>query len=147
QLVNEFQIHTLPEEPDALGLLARRMGIARPPAAAAREFLARHRRITTLVHRAFRDFFAAAPAAAAAPVRIPTYTALKATGFTDPDPARQNRRLVLGGPPPLAGPPRRPPDRASRPGRPPARSVSRRGGSGDRSPLPGAARRALAESR
>jgi glutamate-ammonia-ligase adenylyltransferase len=99
QLVNEFQIHTLPEEPRALGLLARRMGIARPPAAAAREFLARHRRITTLVHRAFRDFFAAAPAAVAPPVRIPTYTALKATGFTDPDRARQNLRLVLEGRP------------------------------------------------
>src|SRR4030095_2776169 len=78
---------------------ARRLVPAGPPVAAAREFLARHRRITTLVHRAFRDFFAAAPAAAAAPVRIPTYTALKATGFTDPDRARQNLRLVLEGRP------------------------------------------------
>jgi glutamate-ammonia-ligase adenylyltransferase len=99
QILHEFQTHTLPEEPRALGLLARRMGIARPPAAAARQFLARHRRITGLVHRAFREFFAAPPAAAALPVRIPTYTALKATGFADPDRARQNLRLVLEGRP------------------------------------------------
>ena len=36
---------------------------------------------------------------AAAPVRIPSYTALKATGFTDPDRARQNLRRVLEGRP------------------------------------------------
>jgi glutamate-ammonia-ligase adenylyltransferase len=99
QILHEFQTHTLPEEPRALGLLARRMGIARPPAAAARRFLAHHRRVTSLVHRAFREFFAAPPAAAARPVRIPTYTALKATGFTDPDRARQNLHLVLEGRP------------------------------------------------
>src|SRR6266851_3901626 len=99
QIVHEFQTHTLPEEPAALGLLARRMGIALPPAAAARRFVAEHRRVTTLVHRAFRGFFAAPPAAAAAPVRIPSYTALKATGFADPDRARQNLRRVLEGRP------------------------------------------------
>ena len=33
------------------------------------------------------------------PVRVPTYTALKATGFTDPDRARQNLRRVLEGRP------------------------------------------------
>ena len=99
QIVHEFQTHTLPEEPAALGLLARRMGVSLPPAAAARRFLARHRRVTTLVHRAFREFFAAPPAAAAVPVRIPSYTALKATGFTDPDRARQNLRRVLEGRP------------------------------------------------
>ncbi len=99
QIVHEFQTHTLPEEPVPLGLLARRMGIARPPAAAARRFVADHRRVTTLVHRAFREFFAAPPAAAAAPVRIPSYTALKATGFADPDRARQNLRRVLEGRP------------------------------------------------
>jgi [glutamine synthetase] adenylyltransferase / [glutamine synthetase]-adenylyl-L-tyrosine phosphorylase len=99
QIVHEFQTHTLPEEPVALGLLARRMGVDLPPAAAARRFLAEHRRVTTLVHRAFRDFFAAPPAATAVPVRIPTYTALKATGFADPDRARQNLRRVLEGRP------------------------------------------------
>ena len=41
----------------------------------------------------------APPAAAARPLRIPSYTALKATGFTDPDRARQNLRLVLEGRP------------------------------------------------
>ncbi|HKX04185.1 MAG TPA: hypothetical protein VJX71_16950, partial [Methylomirabilota bacterium] len=46
-----------------------------------------------------REFFAAPPAAAAPPVRIPSYTALKATGFTDPDRARQNLRRVLEGRP------------------------------------------------
>jgi glutamate-ammonia-ligase adenylyltransferase len=99
QILHEFQTHTLPEEPRALGLLARRVGVAGPPATAARRFLAQHRRTTALVHRAFREFFAAPPAAAARPVRIPTYTALKATGFVDPDRARQNLRLVLEGRP------------------------------------------------
>ena len=99
QILHEFQTHTLPEEPRALGLLARRMGVALPPAAAARRFMAEHRRVTALVHRAFREFFAAPPAAAARPVRVPSYTALKATGFTDPDRARHNLRLVLEGRP------------------------------------------------
>ncbi|HUP35029.1 MAG TPA: bifunctional [glutamate--ammonia ligase]-adenylyl-L-tyrosine phosphorylase/[glutamate--ammonia-ligase] adenylyltransferase [Candidatus Limnocylindria bacterium] len=99
QILHEFQTHTLPEEPRTLGLLARRMGVVRPPIAAARRFMAEHRRVTGLVHRAFREFFAAAPAAAARPLRIPSYTALKATGFTDPDRARQNLRLVLEGRP------------------------------------------------
>ena len=31
QILHEFQTHTLPEEPRALGLLARRMGVALPP--------------------------------------------------------------------------------------------------------------------
>jgi hypothetical protein len=75
------------------------MGVALPPAAAARRFMAEHRRVTALVHRAFREFFAAPPAAAARPVRVPSYTALKATGFTDPDRARHNLRLVLEGRP------------------------------------------------
>jgi glutamate-ammonia-ligase adenylyltransferase len=99
QILHEFQTHMLPEEPRALGLLARRMGIALPPGPAARRFLAEHRRVTALVHRAFREFFAAPPAAAVRPVRIPSYTALKATGFADPDRARENLRLVLEGRP------------------------------------------------
>jgi glutamate-ammonia-ligase adenylyltransferase len=99
QILHEFQTHMLPEGQDELGRLARRMGIARPPAAARRHFLAKHGRITRGVHRAFREFFAAPPAAAAPAVRIPSYTALKATGFLDPDRARQNFLTLLEGRP------------------------------------------------
>jgi [glutamine synthetase] adenylyltransferase / [glutamine synthetase]-adenylyl-L-tyrosine phosphorylase len=100
QILHEFQTHTLPGEPRALGLLARRMGIALPPDAARRRFLAEYRRVTDEVHAAFRDFFEARPAPrGAGPPRIPTYTALKATGFADPDRARQNLRLLLEGRP------------------------------------------------
>jgi [glutamine synthetase] adenylyltransferase / [glutamine synthetase]-adenylyl-L-tyrosine phosphorylase len=100
QILHEFQIHTLPADAAELDHLARRMGIALPSGAARRRFLAHHRRITRGVHAAFRDFFASSPAASAPPtVRIPTYTALKATGFADPDRARQNLRLVLEGRP------------------------------------------------
>jgi [glutamine synthetase] adenylyltransferase / [glutamine synthetase]-adenylyl-L-tyrosine phosphorylase len=100
QLVHEFQTHTLPADLPELGRLARRMGVALPPAGAARRFLADHRRVTRGVHAAFAAFFAAPPDAVARPaLRIPSYTALKATGFTDPDRARQNLRLVLDGRP------------------------------------------------
>ena len=99
QILHEFQTHTLPEDPAEMGRLARRMGILRQAPAAGRRFLAEHRRITRQVHAAFREFFAAAPAARRPAVRIPSYTALKATGFTDPDRARQNLRLVLEGRP------------------------------------------------
>ena len=99
QILHEFQTHTLPDEPTALGLLARRMGIAGSPRAAARRFLALHRRITAGVHGAFRDFFAAPPAAARPAIRIPSFTSLKATGFVEPDRARENLRLVVEGRP------------------------------------------------
>ncbi len=99
QLVNEFQTHMLPEDPDELGRLARRAGIALPAAAARRRFAAEHGRITRRVHAAFRDFFAAPPAATGSAVRIPSYTALKATGFQDPDRARQNLRMLVEGRP------------------------------------------------
>ena len=99
QILHEFQTHTLPDDARVLGLLARRMGVALPPAAAGRRFMADHRRVTREVHAAFGDFFAAAPAAAGPAVKIPTYTSLKATGFADPDRARQNLRLVLEGRP------------------------------------------------
>ncbi len=103
QIVDEFQTHTLPEEPAALARLARRLGSTEKPVAARRRFEAEYRRVTRGVHQAFADFFAGssgAPAEAreSAP-RIPTYTALKATGFADPDRARQNLRLVLEGRP------------------------------------------------
>src|SRR5437867_13427031 len=75
------------------------MGSSLPLRAAGRRFLARHRRMTRGVHAAFRDFFAAAPAAARLALRIPSYTSLTATGFADPDRARQNLRLLLEGRP------------------------------------------------
>ena len=106
QILHEFQIHTLPEEPGALGLLARRMGIALPPDRARRRFLAEYRRVTDAVHAAFRGFFDARPAPRATAPRIPTFTALKATGFVDPDRARQNLRLILEGRPLLPYPAR-----------------------------------------
>ena len=106
QILHEFQIHTLPEEPRALGLLARRMGVALPPDRARRRFLAEYRRVTDAVHAAFRGFFDARPAPRATAPRIPTFTALKATGFVDPDRARQNLRLILEGRPLLPYPAR-----------------------------------------
>jgi glutamate-ammonia-ligase adenylyltransferase len=107
QILHEFQTHTLPEDPPALGLLARRMGIALPPDAARRRFLAEHRRVTDGVHAAFREFFEARPAPRGVTLpRIPSFTALKATGFADPDRARQNLRLVLEGRPLLPYPAR-----------------------------------------
>jgi glutamate-ammonia-ligase adenylyltransferase len=103
QIVDEFQTHTLPGEPAALARLARRLGSTETPVAARRGFEAEYRRVTRGVHQAFADFFAGSPGTPAearesAP-RIPTYTALKATGFADPDRARQNLRLVLEGRP------------------------------------------------
>ena len=113
QILDEFQIHTLPEEPAALARLARRLGSTEPPAAARRAFEAEYRRVTRGVHEAFTGFFAGSPEARAEArepaLRIPTYTALKATGFADPDRARQNLRLILEGRPliPYAQPLRR----------------------------------------
>ena len=65
QIVDEFQTHTLPEDPVALGRLARRLGSTLPPAAARRAFEAEYRRVTDGVHQAFADFFAAPRTAAA----------------------------------------------------------------------------------
>jgi glutamate-ammonia-ligase adenylyltransferase len=104
QLLHEFQTHTLPEAPAELGRLARRLGERGTPAAAARAFRARHRVLTREVHAAFRAFFGGRTA----PVRrrpLPGLVALKATGFADPERARQNLRLILEGRPlvPYAG--------------------------------------------
>ena len=104
QILEEFQIHTLPTAAAARGRLARRLGINRPAMAAARAFDARHRRITADVHRAFREFFGGRPARARRP-RLPSLLSLQATGFRDPERARQNLGLVLEGRPlvPYAG--------------------------------------------
>jgi glutamate-ammonia-ligase adenylyltransferase len=105
QLLHEFQTHTLPDDTPALGRLARRLGIAGSPALAARTFRARHRAVTTAVHRAFVEFFREPPAAAQRRLRLPGLVALKATGFADPERARHNLRLILEGRPlvPYAG--------------------------------------------
>ena len=105
QLLHEFQTHTLPGAAPELGRLARRLGIAGSPAVAARTFRARHRAVTREVHRAFRAFFSERPAPARRRLRLPGLVALKATGFADPERARQNLRLILEGRPlvPYAG--------------------------------------------
>ena len=105
QILHEFQTHTLPRSRRDLGRLARRVGIEGSPASAARDFGKRHRAVTATVHRAFRDFFAERRPAAAARVRVPSAIALGATGFVDPERARQNLRLIVEGRPlvPYAG--------------------------------------------
>jgi glutamate-ammonia-ligase adenylyltransferase len=105
QLLHEFQTHTLPDDTPTLGRLARRLGIPGSPAMAARTFRARHRAVTTAVHRAFVEFFRERPAAARPRLRLPGLVALRATGFVDPERARHNLRLILEGRPlvPYAG--------------------------------------------
>jgi glutamate-ammonia-ligase adenylyltransferase len=98
QLLHEFQTHTLPDDTPALGRLARRLGLAGSPAVAARAFRARHRAVTTAVHRAFVEFFRERPAPARR-LRLPGLVALQATGFVDPERARHNLRLILEGRP------------------------------------------------
>ena len=98
QILHEFQTHTLPDAPDELGRLARRVGVAGSAAQAAREFQRRHRAITLTVHRAFTEFFAERPAPRIR-VRVPSLLALQATGFRDPERARHNLRLILEGRP------------------------------------------------
>ena len=104
QLLHEFQTHTLPVSAAELGRLARRLGWPGRPTAAARAFRARHRAITADVHRAFTAFFGETPAAPRR-LRLPGLVALRATGFADPERARQNLRLILEGRPlvPYAG--------------------------------------------
>jgi len=105
QLLHEFQTHTLPDDAPSLGRLARRLGIEGSPAAAARTFRARHRAVTRAVHRAFVEFFRERPGPARRRLRLPGLVALRATGFADPERARQNLRLILEGRPlvPYAG--------------------------------------------
>jgi len=102
QILHEFQIHTLPADRVELGRLARRLGIGGRPLAAAAAFNRRHRAVTAAVHRAFRDFFrpeGARRAARAARARLPSLLSLRATGFADPERARENLRLILEGRP------------------------------------------------
>src|SRR2546426_294870 len=99
QILHEFQTHTLPEDPTELGRLARRVGTQAPPARAAREFGTLHRKITAGVHRAFREFFAAREVRPRRKLRLPSLTALRATGFPDPERARLNLQMILQGPP------------------------------------------------
>src|SRR5207245_1248418 len=99
QILHEFQTHTLPEDPAELGRLARRVGIQTPPARAAREFGTMHRKITAGVHRAFREFFAVREVRPRRTLRLPSLTALRATGFRDPERARHNLQLILEGRP------------------------------------------------
>ncbi|OLC14807.1 MAG: hypothetical protein AUH29_09560 [Candidatus Rokubacteria bacterium 13_1_40CM_69_27] len=105
QILHEFQIHTLPTDPVALGRLARRLGIAGAPPVAARAFARRHRATTTVVHRAFREFFGEPHGTPPPRVRLPSLLALQATGFADPERARHNLRLIVEGRPlvPYAG--------------------------------------------
>src|SRR5438094_2049147 len=58
-----------------------------------------HRAVTRDVHRAFREFFGERPAAAAARPRLPSRIALAATGFSDPERALQNLRMIVEGRP------------------------------------------------
>ncbi len=99
QILHEFQTHTLPSSPHELGCLARRVGVALPPARAARQFQARHRAITASVHRAFKAFFAERAPKPRGRVRLPSVMALSATGFSDPERARHNLQLILEGRP------------------------------------------------
>ncbi len=99
QILHEFQTHTLPGDAAELGRLARRVGIVASPRGAAREFRRRHRAVTGRVHRAFRDFFRERLRDRALRPRLPSRLALQATGFTDPERARHNLRLILEGRP------------------------------------------------
>jgi glutamate-ammonia-ligase adenylyltransferase len=105
QILHELQTHTLPRDRAALGPLARRVGFAGTVARAARAFAARHRAVTSAVHRAFAEFFSERRPPVARRVRMPSLMALDATGFRDPERARQNLKLILEGRPlvPYAG--------------------------------------------
>lgn len=99
QIVHEFQTHTLPDDPRALGALARRMGLRLPPSRAGKAFVAQYRAVTTEVHRAFTSFFRTGPVRELSRPRIPSLDALRATGFADPLRARENLRQLLDGRP------------------------------------------------
>ncbi|MBI1845921.1 MAG: hypothetical protein HYR86_02985 [Candidatus Rokubacteria bacterium] len=99
QILHEFQTHSLPRDAGALARLARRVGIEARGAAAARRFVAEHRRVRATVQRAFREFFAERPEPRARPPRLPSLLALTATGFRDPERARANLKMIREGRP------------------------------------------------
>src|SRR5213594_2375001 len=99
QILDELQTHTLPKDGLELGRVARRVGVPGTPARAAREFHARHRAVTTSVHRAFREFFGERDLEPRRRPRLASLSALRATGFKDPERARHNLQLILEGRP------------------------------------------------
>jgi [glutamine synthetase] adenylyltransferase / [glutamine synthetase]-adenylyl-L-tyrosine phosphorylase len=105
QIVHEVQTHTLPTEKVALGRLARRLGFGGTPQRAAGAFAQRHRTVTTVVHRAFRDFFSERHQPVPRRAKLPSLIALRATGFADPERARFNLKSIVEGRPlvPYAG--------------------------------------------
>lgn len=103
QILHALQTHTLPADPAELGKLARRLGYAGPPAAAAARFLGDYHQTRQAVRAAFEGFFDA-PGASAPEVPPWDEAALAAVGFADPPRARQNLRLLWEGPPLAAAP-------------------------------------------
>jgi glutamate-ammonia-ligase adenylyltransferase len=98
QILHEFQIHSLPNDPAALARLARRTGFSATPRGAAAAFRRRHKDVTAAVHEAFEAFFRERRPAPLR-VRVPSLLALHATGFTDPQRAAGNLRLLVEGRP------------------------------------------------
>jgi glutamate-ammonia-ligase adenylyltransferase len=98
QILHEFQTHTLPKDAPALARLARRAGFSGSPRAAASAFRRRHRTVTTEVRRAFDAFFRERRPGPLR-VRVPSLLALHATGFTDPERAARNLKLLVEGRP------------------------------------------------
>ena len=106
QLLHELQTHTLPKRAGGAGRSWRGASAsAARRRAAARAFRARHRAVTDAVHRAFRRSSPSGRSRAVTGRGCRACVALGATGFADPERARQNLRLILEGRPlvPYAG--------------------------------------------
>src|SRR5262249_35280084 len=99
QILHELQTHTLPKDPRELGRLARRMGVPGTRARAAEEHQPRRREVPTAVCRADREFFGEREFEPRGRPRLASLTALRATGFKDPERARHNLQLILEGRP------------------------------------------------
>jgi len=98
QILHEFQTHTLPKDAAALARLARRCGFTGSPRAASAAFRRHHKSVTTAVRQAFEAFFRERRPEPLK-VRVPSLLALHATGFTDPERAARNLRLLVEGRP------------------------------------------------